>query len=140
MMQSVRDNGGWYQESWGEWHQIMADAYLDCAGWTDDEDIEDGAGWGEQAYAAASAACRRFLTMGCTEDEVMCLLLAGGWSPSQAGHDLWLTRNGHGTGFWDRMPYGYTRIGEMLSHYARQMGEQYVSVGDDGWIYLEGGD
>jgi hypothetical protein len=23
----------------------------------------------------------------------------------QAGHDFWLTRNGHGTGFWDRKDY-----------------------------------
>lgn len=22
-------------------------------------------------------------------------------NPSQAGHDFWLTRNGHGAGFWD---------------------------------------
>lgn len=26
----------------------------------------------------------------------------GGWSDEQAGHDFWLTRNGHGAGFWDR--------------------------------------
>jgi hypothetical protein len=24
------------------------------------------------------------------------------YEPSQAGHDFWLTRNRHGTGFWDR--------------------------------------
>lgn len=27
---------------------------------------------------------------------------AGGYDESNAGHDFWLTRNGHGTGFWDR--------------------------------------
>lgn len=28
------------------------------------------------------------------------------WNDEQIGHDLWLTRNGHGTGFWDRKkPY-----------------------------------
>ena len=24
------------------------------------------------------------------------------WNAEQLGHDLWLTRNGHGAGFWDR--------------------------------------
>ena len=24
------------------------------------------------------------------------------WDDEQIGHDLWLTRNGHGSGFWDR--------------------------------------
>jgi hypothetical protein len=29
------------------------------------------------------------------------------WEESQIGHDFWLTRNGHGAGFWDRdLPYG----------------------------------
>lgn len=28
------------------------------------------------------------------------------WSEDQIGYDLWLTRNGHGAGFWDRdLPY-----------------------------------
>lgn len=28
------------------------------------------------------------------------------WNEEQIGHDLWLTRNGHGAGFWDRdLPY-----------------------------------
>lgn len=42
-------------------------------------------------------------------------------SAAQAGHDLWLTRNGHGTGFWDREElYGQelaaelTRVSEVL--------------------------
>jgi hypothetical protein len=25
-----------------------------------------------------------------------------GYGPEQAGHDFWLTREGHGAGFWDR--------------------------------------
>lgn len=30
-----------------------------------------------------------------------------GWTMEQTGHDLWLTRCGHGAGFWDRgLPYG----------------------------------
>ena len=47
----------------------------------------------------------------------------------QAGHDLWLTRNGHGTGFWDRS-YGLgvamERACEELSNAAHALGECYV--------------
>ncbi len=33
---------------------------------------------------------------------------------SQLGHDLWLTRNGHGTGFWDREPSVYSSTNATL--------------------------
>jgi len=34
-------------------------------------------------------------------------LLTEEWSDEQIGHDLWLTRGGHGAGFWDRgLPNG----------------------------------
>lgn len=40
------------------------------------------------------------------------LIEAAGVTPEQAGHDFWLTRNGHGTGFWDRPK---TMYGEELA-------------------------
>lgn len=47
-----------------------------------------------------------------------------------AGHDLWLTRNGHGAGFWDR---DLGELGERLSDAARAMGEpRYLIESDDG--------
>jgi|SRR5579859_489359 len=48
------------------------------------------------------------------------------------GVDLWLTRNGHGAGFWDR---GLGDLGKRLTIAAR-LGECYACVGDDGLIYL----
>lgn len=43
----------------------------------------------------------------------------------QAGHDFWLTRNGHGTGFWDRPElYGET-YAEMFTGMATGFGEAY---------------
>jgi hypothetical protein len=53
--------------------------------------------------------------------------------PSQAGHDFWLTRNGHGAGFWDR---GLGDIGDRLSVAARAFGEVNLYVGDDKKLYL----
>lgn len=55
------------------------------------------------------------------------------WSDEQLGHDFWLTRNRHGTGFWDR---GHGSIGEQLTALAHVYGESDLYVGDDGLIYL----
>lgn len=50
-----------------------------------------------------------------------------------AGHNLWLTRNGHGAGFWDGR---YEEpAGRILTDRAKAMGEYSLYVGDDGKIY-----
>ena len=50
-----------------------------------------------------------------------------------AGHDFWLTRNGHGAGFWDR---GLGELGDRLSEAADAFGESHLYAGDDGKLYL----
>lgn len=54
-------------------------------------------------------------------------------SMSQVGHDLWLTRNRHGAGFWDR---GVGKVGDDLTEAAHSLGESDLYVGDDGSIYV----
>lgn len=54
-------------------------------------------------------------------------------SIEQSGHDFWLTRNGHGAGFWDR---GLGDIGEVLTKLSNEFGECTLYVGDDGRIYI----
>ena len=51
--------------------------------------------------------------------------LLDGASERQAGHDFWLTREGHGAGFWDRSPDTYPNDpkGEALTALAKQFGE-----------------
>lgn len=45
----------------------------------------------------------------------------------QAGHDFWLSRNGHGTGFWDRDSYYYKDcIRDWLQRRAETFGESDV--------------
>jgi hypothetical protein len=59
------------------------------------------------------------------------------WDDKQFAHDLWLTRNGHGAGFWDRY-YGDqegTRIGAALTKVAKSLGSADLYLGDDGMIY-----
>ena len=48
------------------------------------------------------------------------------WSSAElAGHDFALTRNGHGTGFWDR---GLGEMGDMLSNECKTYGTHSVIV------------
>lgn len=54
--------------------------------------------------------------------------------PAQIGHDLFLTRSGYGTGFWDR---GLGAKGDKLTEIAEAMGTLVFYLGDDGKIYGE---
>lgn len=60
------------------------------------------------------------------------LLIESGQSDEQIGHDFWLTRNGHGAGFWDR---GLGAVGDELSKASKSYGSADLYVGDDGLIY-----
>ena len=47
----------------------------------------------------------------------------------QAGHDFWLTRNGHGTGFWDRKDFYKDYLAKRFTDWSQRFGE-VVSVFD----------
>lgn len=52
-----------------------------------------------------------------------------------AGHDFWLTRNGHGTGFWD----GRGVVGEFLTKrcdWQTEFGGIDLYLGDDEKVYV----
>ncbi len=58
-----------------------------------------------------------------------------GLDPEQCGHDFWLTRNGHGAGFWDR---GLGDVGERLTAacgWRTKYPEVELYVGDDNMIH-----
>jgi hypothetical protein len=72
---------------------------------------------------------------------------------AQAGHDFWLTRNGHGAGFWDgdwSDPYAppaddddnwhaaegaYPTVGDYLTAMSKPYGSYGLYVGDDNLIH-----
>lgn len=56
---------------------------------------------------------------------------------AHAGHDLWLTRNRHGAGFWDRGLPG--DLGQRLTDAAHRESECSLYRGDDGLVYMYGG-
>lgn len=92
----------------------MARSYIEAAIFTDEEQLceENQAAqeWGfsisESAKNDAMSECERFYKAS------KGLIEKAGLTEEQAGHDLWLTRNGHGAGFWDR---GLGDIGEKLN-------------------------
>ena len=60
----------------------------------------------------------------------------GAYTPERAGNDFWFTRNGHGTGYWDR---GLGDAGEVLTDacgFRTAFPEVWPYVGDDGRIYM----
>lgn len=52
---------------------------------------------------------------------------------TDAAHDFWLTRQGHGAGFWDG---DWPEHGDALTELSNQFGEVWLYVGDDGLIYV----
>jgi hypothetical protein len=113
-------------------------AYLICALWTDDP--EPGSGeWNEHGdYTIAnlaSEALEQAIEDCAAFRERMAAQLEQAGDDAQNGHDFWLTRNGHGAGFWDR---GYPdAIGDALTAAAQTFGEASVILGDSGRLYIE---
>lgn len=54
----------------------------------------------------------------------------------KAGHDFWLTRNGHGSGFWDRDELSEDDQ-DKYTQAAKAFGECDLYVGDDGKLYIQ---
>jgi len=52
----------------------------------------------------------------------------GDEAPAKFGHDLALTRNHHGTGFWD---HGLGVAGDVLTEWAESLGELHLFHGHD---------
>lgn len=108
-------------------------SYLETALWSSndesDEPMDANYGIEDLAPAALAAAvhdCQEF-------QEAHAEDIAG--RESRAGHDFWLTRNGHGAGFWDGdWPED---VGERLTAASKVYGAVDLVVGDDGLIYGE---
>lgn len=128
-----------FQLDSGEFAEFQLDEftrhYLAAALWssTDDsgEPLDANYSIGDLApetLHAAIADCARFQLMNVCDLEAVADL-------ATAGHDFWLTRCGHGAGFWDG---DYPQeIGERLTQASQRFGELSPVVGDDGKIYFE---
>lgn len=125
-----------------DFFEDMYNAYLQAVFFTEEDDltnvsVEDLSG---QARLVVSNAIKLFKNK--AEKHLKIAVknssLSGIRFWTQVAHDLWLTRNGHGAGFWDDPEYyGGQENADMLSKIATEMGEQHAYVGDDGKIYIE---
>lgn len=107
-------------------------AYLQAALWSSNNENEDGSAYSieniaEESVAEAIKDCNLFRQKaGDLLDE---------YEDSDCGHDFWLTRNGHGAGFWDG---DYEQgDGEKLTSLSKEFKDLSVYLGDDGLIYME---
>ncbi|UCV26747.1 hypothetical protein [Ferribacterium limneticum] len=107
----------------------MVQAYLEAAVFFDKPEEED---WGDEEFASAAFDNAQF-------ECVAFLKLAKwhikDWEMEQLGHDFWLTRNGHGAGFWDR-DFGDEHSRKALTELSKVFGETDIYKGDDGLLYV----
>ena len=107
--------------------------YLDCALWSstgdDDEPLDDVYNLSDIADAAMKQAvdeCKAFYDA--NEDDI-------GDEWSKAGHDFWLTRNGHGAGFWETDDWP-EEAGVRMTDASKAAGERNLYAGDDDRLYF----
>ena len=112
---------------------FFLDAYIKAALWSSADDLGD---WSLEDHCSPADISGELMDK--MIDDCSKFLSEANLDPSlyaQAGHDFWLTRNGHGTGFWDKPEiYGEERA-EALSTLAETFGVVDLYVGDDGRIY-----
>lgn len=113
----------------------MVPAYLEAVAFTEFGDSEQppaGSEFANEAIFEAFEVCSEFL-----KDKLDLLEQAAenhDYSYAQAGHDLWLTRNGHGAGFWDRgldTVVNDKELGDWLTIGAEALGSRSVYLNDD---------
>lgn len=81
--------------------------YVLAAFWTNDDDAPSGdyaqSGRFEVMFEKLSPEALEKMQSDCTQfqAEQSAHLEACGLNSKRAGHDFWLTRNGHGSGFWN---------------------------------------
>ena len=118
--------------------------YLEAALWsstdthpkTGDDVRLDDYEWGEGVEESLKDDCLDFIQGNKARLQAYCTKIS--YDPSKgtpwdsAGHDFWLTRNGHGAGFWDR---GLGGLGDHLTEAAKVYGGVDLYLGDDELIY-----
>lgn len=98
-------------------------AYIECAFWTlPEDDLMEN----KTIYDIAPESLEKIIT-DCANFQA----IASQWNATdaQAGHDFWLTRNGHGAGFWDG---DWPEHGDALTEWSKTFGPCDLYIGDDG--------
>ena len=115
--------------------EAMVRAYLATAFTLDQEQDEtvNGVSWDGADFSAESQARARF---DCAAFLHLAKWSIRDWTPEDLGVNFWLTRNHHGTGFWDR-DTGTEASRNALTELATLFGEQVAVMGGSSEIELE---
>ena len=109
--------------------------YTECALWASSDD--DGEPLSERLnWEDIAESCIHRMCVDCAKFQAdnRVMLANSGLDAGQQGHDFWLTRNRHGSGFWDR---NLGQVGDILTAAAHSFGECGLYVGDDWKIHCE---
>lgn len=116
-------------------NNMFINAYLYCALWSSMNDNGepldknyDICDFDHDSLEKLKAHALKFFT-----DNIKLINSAENYSYDQAGHDLWLTENGHGSGFWDG------DINQELGNKLTELSENHetdIYVGDDNKLYI----
>lgn len=108
-------------------------AYIACAIWSSTDDDGDPLDYQFDESDLAPDALESMADDCAAFEATHAADLAQAGDAEQNGHDFWLTRNGHGAGFWDR---GYGDVGRRLTDAAHAYGTSDLYVGDDGQLHI----
>ena len=109
--------------------QTVLNAYIEAALWSSSSEgypLDD-------TYTSDDLAPTTLTKFRLGIEAFLSLMPENNLSDEQIGHDFWLTRNRHGSGFWDR---GLGDLGLKLTELAHEFKETNLYVGDDQKIYF----
>jgi hypothetical protein len=101
----------------------FTNAYIEAMLWTEEERIEEQ-GW-NCYFSSIEVNSLRSIISDCALFQTEAADLLKNIDDAQAGHDFWLTRAGHGTGFWDR---GLGKLGDKLTKLAKKWREVNIEA------------
>jgi hypothetical protein len=125
----------------------FVDSFVECIVWTDEDMIKEGMEERGEDPDDLDTSLENFDSASMEELKGQCEdFVLNNWNDLQeyretgrtedfAGQDFVLSRNGHGTGFWDR---GAGDVGDRLHRAAKVYGDGSLYLGDDGRIYFQG--
>ena len=123
-IEPIDNNGGYISHQ----HDPMLNHYLTTALWTEELETQyDVNDFSIESKEKARKDCNLFKEKAGT--------LLNGLDLSTVGHDFWLTRNNHGSGFWDG-DYEES-VGEKLTEISNSFNQVYIFKGDDNKIEIE---
>lgn len=110
--------------------QEFVNGFIKCMYWTDE--LNENLDMPKETLFKIFIECQRFIKV--------CGTFQNNPIPEdkyeQTGHDFWLTRNGHGSGFWDKEELYGEKNAEILTEISKKFGEVWTYISDDNHLEI----